>query len=161
MVSLQDQNKQMTLIDNLNWRYATKKFDPSKQINMKDLDFLKESIRLSASSYGLQPFKVMIIDSKETKEKLKPLSYNQSQIADASHLFLFCNLTEVSPEYIDQYIELSAKTRDLEVDNFSRVWKLYEGGDWQFRFTGIGCVVRKTSLHCNDEFIDGLCRIKN
>ncbi len=104
----------MSLIDNLNWRYATKKFDPNKKVDPTTLDFLKESIRLAATSYGLQPFKVMVIDDADIKKMLKPLSFNQPQITDASHLFLFCNLFDVSPEYIDQYVKLSAKTRALD-----------------------------------------------
>ena len=103
----------MTLIDNLKWRYAAKSFDPDKKLNDEQLAFLKESVRLSATSYGLQPFKVMIIDDPKLKANLQPLSFNQRQITEASHLFLFCNLTGVAPDYIDNYIELYAETKKI------------------------------------------------
>ena len=109
----------MTLIDNLEWRYATKSFDPNKKLNNEQLQFLKSAIRLAATSYGLQPFKVMIIEDDELKEKLRPLSYNQRQITEASHLFLFCSTTSINSEYIDHYIALSAKARGQNIDELS------------------------------------------
>ena len=60
-----------TLLDNLNWRYATKKFDATKKIAPADLNTLKEAVRLAASSYGLQPFKVVLVENPEIREKLK------------------------------------------------------------------------------------------
>ncbi len=107
----------MTLIDNLKWRYATKLFDTEKIVDQKTIDFLKEAIRLAATSYGLQPFKVLIIEDPKTKALLRPVSYHQPQITDASHLFVFCSLTELSPEYIDEYIALSAATREVDEGN--------------------------------------------
>ncbi|MEQ8576075.1 MAG: nitroreductase family protein, partial [Fulvivirga sp.] len=61
----------MNLIKNLNWRYATKKFDASRTINVLDLERLKEAVRLSVSSYGLQLYKVLIIENKEVREELR------------------------------------------------------------------------------------------
>ena len=76
-------------IENQNWRYATKKFDASKKVSEQDLETLKEAIRLSASSYGLQLYKVLIVENPEVRAKLQPASWGQSQIVDASHLFVF------------------------------------------------------------------------
>ncbi|MEQ9230740.1 MAG: nitroreductase family protein [Cyclobacteriaceae bacterium] len=59
----------MNLIDHLNWRYATKKFDPSKRISPEQLQLLKEAIRLSVSSYGLQFYKVLIIENDEIRKE--------------------------------------------------------------------------------------------
>ena len=57
--------------EKLNWRYATKKFNPEKSLSQEDVDYLQKSIQLSASSYGLQPYEVFVVTDKETKEKLK------------------------------------------------------------------------------------------
>ena len=105
----------MKLLENLNWRYATKKFDPTKKISQEDLENIKEAIRLSASSYGLQLYKVLIIEDEETRTKLREASWGQPQITDASHLFVFCNAAEVNPSDIDAYLELKANTQNLDV----------------------------------------------
>ncbi|WP_062060173.1 NAD(P)H-dependent oxidoreductase [Aquimarina longa] len=106
----------MELIKNLNWRYATKKFDPIKKVSDEHLDQLKEAVTLSVSSYGLQLYKVLIVNNKEIREQLQPVSWNQSQITDASHLFVFCNYKDVTPNRIDEYIQLTAKKRQLDVE---------------------------------------------
>lgn len=106
----------MSLIDTLNWRYACKKFDTSKKINEGQLDFLKESIRLTATSFGMQPFKVLIINNQELKDELKPVSWNQSQISDCSHLFVFCNYTKVTREMVDEYAALRAKVQEKTME---------------------------------------------
>lgn len=99
----------MSLIETLNWRYACKKFDPNKRAKQEDIDFLCESIRLTATSFGMQAFKVLLITDQELKDKLKPLSWNQSQIADCSHLFIFCHYTQITLEMVDKYAELRAQ----------------------------------------------------
>lgn len=95
----------MSTIDYYNWRYATKEFNSEKKITNSDLEIIKESIRLSPSSYGLQLFKVFIIESQKLKDKLRKVSFNQSQISDASNLFVFCNYTKVLEKDIDLYIQ--------------------------------------------------------
>lgn len=107
----------MNLIENLNWRYATKKFDASKKVSQDNLDLLKESIRLSASSYGLQLYKVLIIENEAIKEQLKPASYGQSQITDTSHLFVFCNYTNTNNKHVDEYLQLKADIQNLKVED--------------------------------------------
>ncbi|MEQ8808574.1 MAG: NAD(P)H-dependent oxidoreductase [Imperialibacter sp.] len=106
----------MNLIDKLNWRYATKIFDPEKKVSAHDLAFLKEAIRLSVSSYGLQLYKVLIIENDDIREELRKASWNQSQITDASHLFVFCNYTRNYDQHVDSYIrriiELQGKSDD-------------------------------------------------
>lgn len=106
----------MELINALNWRYATKKFDSTKKVSSEDIEQLKEAIRLSASSYGLQLYKVLVIEDKETKEKLLPAANGQMQIIDSSHLFVFCNYTIVNNTDIDEYTNLVASTRNLSQD---------------------------------------------
>tara|TARA_B100000809_G_C15116228_1_gene522553 strand:+ start:1884 stop:2516 length:633 start_codon:yes stop_codon:yes gene_type:complete len=107
----------MQLIENLKWRYATKKYDPSKKISAGNLSKIKEAIQLSASSYGLQLFQVLEIESPQIREKLKPASWGQDQITDASHLFVFCNYADVKDDDIDQYMRLKAKTQELDLDS--------------------------------------------
>ncbi len=106
----------MQLIDNLNWRYATKQYDSSKKVSEEDLAKIKEAIRLSASSYGLQLYKVLEVKSSETRKQLKPASWGQSQITDASNLFVFCNYADVTPEHIDAYMQLKSNLQGIALD---------------------------------------------
>lgn len=106
-----------TFIENQNWRYATKKFNSDKKISNSDLEILKEAIQLSSSSYGLQPYKVLIIENEEIRKQLQPASWGQSQITDASHLFVFASETNVDAEYITRYADNMAKTRNIPFDS--------------------------------------------
>ena len=103
-------------IENQNWRYATKKFDATKKISATDLELLKKAIQLSSSSYGLQLYKVFIIENPAIREQLKPVSWNQAQIVDASHLFVFANIVDVQDKHIDAYVENVAKTRGVAIE---------------------------------------------
>ncbi len=108
-----------TFLENQNWRYATKKFDATKKISTPDLNFLKEAIRLSASSYGLQLYKVIIIENPEIRAKLQPAAWGQSQIVDASHVIVFANQTNVGNTEIDAYLNNASKTRELPIEALS------------------------------------------
>ena len=101
-------------IESLHWRYATKSFDTSKKITEEDLNLLKEAVQLSASSYGLQPYKVLVVESKKLREALKPLSWNQPQITEASHLFLFINNIQTNGEEVDGFIAEVERVRGIE-----------------------------------------------
>ena len=105
-----------TLLENLNWRYATKKFDATKKISASDLNTLKEAVRLSASSYGLQPYKVVIVENPEIREKLKVAAYGQTQITDASQLFVFANDLNLGAVSVDNYINNISETRGVPAD---------------------------------------------
>ena len=116
----------MGLIDSLKWRYATKKFDSARKVKSGDIENLKESIRLAATSYGLQPFKVAIIEDASVKSDLREVSFKQSQITDCSHLFIFTHLTVVQDGFIDNYIDLCASERQLaasELQGYSNFMK--------------------------------------
>lgn len=106
-------------IENLNWRYATKQFDANKRISQEELDFLLEAIQLSASSYGLQPYEVIVVDNPEVQEKLKASAWNQSQLTDASHVLVFANMTSVDENYVDAYMKNIADTRNINVEDLS------------------------------------------
>lgn len=107
-------------LESLNWRYATKKFDSEKEISKEDLNTLLEAIRLSPSSYGLQPYHVIVIKNKELREKLKSASWGQPQITDASYLIVFANNTSFDAELIDSYLTNVSQTRDIELSNLQQ-----------------------------------------
>jgi nitroreductase len=102
-----------TFLEHQNWRYATKKFDATKKITTQDLDTLLEAIRLSSSSYGLQPYKILIIENPELRAKIQQAAWGQSQVVDASHLLVFANQTDISDTQIDEFIENTSKTRGI------------------------------------------------
>jgi nitroreductase len=105
-----------TFLENQNWRYATKKFDTTKKVSAEDLKFLKEAIRLTASSFGLQPYKVIFIETADLRAKLQPAAWGQSQIVDASHLIVFANMTNFGDVEIDDAIQNLTTTRGLPAD---------------------------------------------
>jgi nitroreductase len=108
------------IIDDLNWRYATKKYDSEKKISAKDFEIICESLRLAPSSYGLQPLKYFVIDDKSTREKLLPLAYNQPQITDASHLIVLCSFSKITPIIIKNYLELMSEVRNEPFSNYEK-----------------------------------------
>lgn len=105
-----------TFLDHQNWRYATKKFDATKKISTEDLNILKEAIRLSSSSYGLQPYKIIIVESPELRAKIQPVAWGQSQIVEASHLLIFANETNIGDEEIDNLLKTMSETRATPIE---------------------------------------------
>jgi len=99
--------------ENAKWRYATKKFDTNKKVSTADLETLKEAIRLSASSFGLQLYKVIIVENPEIRTKLQGASWGQTQITEASHLIVFANQTKFDDSDIEAYLNTATKTRNL------------------------------------------------
>jgi nitroreductase len=104
------------ILENRTWRYATKKFDSTKKVSDDNFELLMESVRLSASSYGLQPYHVFVVSDKEIREKLKPVSWGQSQITDASHLFVLANQTDFGGELVDDYLINLSKIRKVPIE---------------------------------------------
>jgi nitroreductase len=102
-----------TFLESQNWRYATKQFDATKKISTEDLNTLKEAVRLSASSYGLQPYKVVIVENPELREQLKAQAWGQTQITDASHLFIFANDLNLDSNSVAAYIKNISETRGV------------------------------------------------
>ncbi len=100
-------------IKSLQWRYATKKFDSSKKLSEEQLNFILDSLQLSASSYGLQPYHIFVITNTKIRETLKAASWGQSQITDASHLIVFANQTTFNDSLVDDYIANAEDTREL------------------------------------------------
>lgn len=95
----------------LKWRYATKQFDPSKIIPSDKLQIIKEAFNLTATSYGLQPIKLLIVRTKEIKEQLKVAAFNQSQLTDASDILVFCIDTAIDALYVEDYFKLVKEKR--------------------------------------------------
>lgn len=103
--------------ENLQWRYATKKFDTTKKISKQQLDELLDSLQASASSYGLQPYVFFVITNPELRERMKAHAWNQSQVTDASHLIVVCARKTIDEAYVDSYISLIASTRGISVES--------------------------------------------
>lgn len=95
----------MNIIEKLQWRYATKKFDNNLYINKEKLNTIKEAFNLTATSYGLQPIKLVIVKDKALQARLVEHSMNQEQVAQASHVLVFCIETNIDKEYIEGYFK--------------------------------------------------------
>ena len=102
----------MNIIDSLKWRYAVKKFDTNKDLSEIQIETLKEAFNLTATSYGLQPLKLVIIKNKKIQEKLLPFSWNQQQILQASHLLVICIKDNYTTKEVENYFNLVQKIRN-------------------------------------------------
>lgn len=103
------------IIERLNWRYAVKKFDSSKKVSASDWELLEESLRLSPSSYGTQPWRFIVVQNPEIRKRLTPLSWNQSQIEDCSHLLVMTIKSEIDEAYIQKYLQRIAEVRQIDI----------------------------------------------
>lgn len=110
----------MNIIDSLNWRYATKKFDSSKKLSSKQLNTLKQAFNLTATSFGLQPVKLVIVENMALKKKLVPLCYYQEQVAQASHVLAICIDKETTSDDINSYFDLEKKIRGTKEEVISK-----------------------------------------
>ena len=104
----------MSLLEALKWRYATKKFDISKVIPVEDIEKIKAGFNLSATSYGLQPVSLILVRNKTIQKELVPLSMNQKQVEQASHLAIFCVKTTLDAPYVVDYFERIKSIRKTE-----------------------------------------------
>ena len=95
----------MNIIDRLNWRYATKKFDSERKLTLDQINTLKHAFNLTASSYGLQPIKLVVISNQEFKNNLLQSSMNQQQVVQCSHLLVICIDTKIDEAYIETYFK--------------------------------------------------------
>jgi nitroreductase len=103
----------MSLIDTLQWRYATKKMDSTKSVSPEKVDKILEAIRLTASSSGLQPYEILVITNKDIREKIKPIANNQSQITDCSHLLVFAAWDDYTADRINAAFDLTNEIRNI------------------------------------------------
>ena len=102
----------MESINALRWRYAAKKFDPDRLLSGQKLDVLKRAFNLTATSYGLQPLKLIVVQNKEVQNSLMKASYNQKQISTASHVLIICIESTVDKEFIKKYFKTVQDVRN-------------------------------------------------
>ena len=100
-----------TLLAQLNWRYATKKFDAAKKIPAADWAALEESLILAPSSYGLQPWKFIVITDPAVKARLVPASWGQTQPADSSHLVVLAVKTGLGEDHVEKFLDRQVQVR--------------------------------------------------
>jgi len=118
----------MDVISSLKWRYAVKKFDNAKKINANTLHVIEDALILTASSYGLQPWKFLIVQNEDIRKKLTSASWNQSQIEDCSHLIVFLAKKNIDEKYVNDYIYSIAKTRNIDVKLLDEYKAMMLGG---------------------------------
>lgn len=116
----------MNIIEDLNWRYATKRYI-NQEVPQAQIDTLLESIRLTATSLGLQPFEIYDIRSTDIREKMREAAYNQPQLTEASHVFVFAVWTQITEEMVDQYLQFIADTRNREISQLAGLKKSIMG----------------------------------
>lgn len=106
----------MNLLENLNWRYATKRMN-GQRVPSDKVERILEAIRLAPSSMGLQPYTVLLIEDEELKKQIRSVAYNQPQIEEGSHLLVFAAWDDVTPAHIDEFISHTASERSIPVEN--------------------------------------------
>jgi nitroreductase len=104
----------MSLINQLQWRYATKKMDPTKVVPQEKLDQILEAIRLTASSSGLQPYEVLVITNKAIREQIKGIANNQSQVTDCSYLLVFAAWDNYTAKRINDAFDMTEEIRNFK-----------------------------------------------
>ena len=115
----QESTCQKDLLQSLKWRYATKKFDADKKIPAETWKQIEEALILSPSSFGLQPWKFVIVTNPELKAQLPAFSWNQQQPVECSHLVVVARLEQMTVEYVDKYIERIVEVRGVSKDSLS------------------------------------------
>ncbi|WP_289055309.1 NAD(P)H-dependent oxidoreductase [Carboxylicivirga marina] len=117
----------MNIIEQLNWRYATKEFDASKKLTEEQLDLLLEATNLAPSSFGLQPFQMLVIENDDIKQQLKAAAWNQPQTTDASHLILFVIKTDLTDKDVDAFLKNISEVRNIPLDALAEYEKKMKG----------------------------------
>lgn len=103
-------------LDNLKWRYATKKFDVNKKLSDEQIEFLSEAARLAPSSFGLQPWKFYIVSNPEIRTQMHAAGYNQAQIIEASHVFVITSRIGLNENDVQAFIDDICATRSMTQD---------------------------------------------
>jgi nitroreductase/dihydropteridine reductase len=120
------------IIEDMQWRYACKKFDPSKKLSETEVNSLLESLRLTASSYGLQPWSFVHVKNKDLRAKLVEHCWGQKQVEDASDLIVLCAKINHTETEVDAYIKNTAETRGQsveELEGFKKMLMMTVGWD--------------------------------
>ena len=131
-----------TLLRQLNWRYAVKKFDPARRIPADDWRTLEQALVLTPSSFGLQPWRFVVVTDQSVKERLVPLSWGQRQVADASHMVVFAIRRRVGPAEVDRHAARTAEVRGVAPESLAGFRKVvnnflatpgFDADDWSAR----------------------------
>ena len=115
------------ILQKLNWRYATKKFDRDRQISTEDWRALEQSLVLSPSSFGQQPWKFFVIRNSDLRKQLQQYAWDQSQVVDASHLVVLASKTDVNNDDVDRYIERVMEVRQMPKEKLAGMEKAIKG----------------------------------
>ncbi len=116
-----------TILDALNWRYAVKRFDAEKKLSSQQVEDVLQAAVLTPSSYGLQPYKIVVVENKDLRDRLQAASHGQPQVTDASHFLVLCGRKDFNHEYLQDYIERIALQRNTTADTMSGFLKMMEG----------------------------------
>ncbi|MFY9150642.1 MAG: NAD(P)H-dependent oxidoreductase [Prolixibacteraceae bacterium] len=116
----------MSVLNDLKWRYATKRMNGQK-VPAEKLENILEAIQLAPTSIGLQPFTVLVVEDAELKEKIAPAIYNQPQITEGSHVLVFAAWTELTDKSIDKYINHIASLRGIPVESLDGIKNMILG----------------------------------
>ncbi|MDD3080157.1 MAG: NAD(P)H-dependent oxidoreductase [Paludibacter sp.] len=108
----------MSLLESFQWRYATKKFDPTKKVSEENVNNILEAARLAPTSSGLQPFKVLLITNQEIKKQLVAAANGQEMVADCSHLLVFAAWDNYTEERIDHIYDITTQERNMPADRY-------------------------------------------
>ncbi|MCB4808967.1 NAD(P)H-dependent oxidoreductase [Tamlana sp. 62-3] len=114
----------MDILKQLNWRYATKKFDTTKTISPEQLDILKQAFNLTATSYGLQTISMVVVENKKLREQLVKSAFNQKQVVEASHLLVICIQEKITAQDVINYYENIKQVRNTP----DHILKPYQDG---------------------------------
>jgi nitroreductase len=112
------------IIKSLNARYSTKLFDKTKKISKETWEVMEEALLLTPSSFGMEPWKFYVITNDEVKSKLRPFSWNQSQIEDCSHLVVFASKKQIDSTYINSVVERIAEVRGVPLSSLEGYAKM-------------------------------------
>lgn len=112
----------------LSWRYATKKFDPSKRIPSDIWKALEASLIQAPSSYGLQPYKFIVITDPKIRDQIKPVTWNQAQVTDCSHYVVLAIRKDMDEAWVDKFVARTAEIRGTTVESLAG-YKGYIMGD--------------------------------
>lgn len=154
-----DTIKTQNSLDALAWRYATKKFDHTKKLDKDQLENLLTAVQLAPSSYGLQPYQVIVVSNQEVKEKLKLAAFNQPQLADASHVFVFAIPKNFNTQHVDEYATNIIQTRGVAIEAIQGFVDTMKGtvnsrnqeqlANWNSRqaYIALGVLLESAALH--------------
>lgn len=115
------------IIKALNWRYATKKYDATKKLTPDQESFFLEVLRLAPSSYGLQPWKFIVVKNPALREKLKAAAYGQTQFSDASHIIVFAVPKVIDDAFVDSYVKTVSEVRKTSVESLKGYADMMKG----------------------------------